>query len=239
MHSMDRTNEYTNLIYSYNRPQTNPKKDTPFKKMHTDYQELTKILTTLEKIKHDPSFTDNCLSKAQILLNRLRESGMQMKIVGKTEHEKMHLEKIKNATLLECNKLTLKMNKVVKRKMDVEEMDIKRREGFTFNPELEQELKTEESVFVSQENEMARKRIIKQMNELGQIVSDISLHIAIQGEEISRIDQLVDNANGLLRDGMEDIYKLWNNIDGRKKTMLKFFAFWITVAFVFLYFRRN
>lgn len=77
-----------------------------------------------------------------------------------------------------------------------------------------------------------------QISELGQIMSDISLHINIQGEALERIDDVIIKSDNLIDRTVIEIEKTWRNIRDRRKTIFKFLIFWIILIFIYWFLRR-
>jgi t-SNARE complex subunit (syntaxin) len=78
-----------------------------------------------------------------------------------------------------------------------------------------------------------RERMVTQINELGQIVSDLSMHISLQGENLKRIDDVVEHSDDFIRKSIYEVNRTWESISGRRRTILKFFMFWTILAVIF------
>ncbi|KCZ78008.1 hypothetical protein H311_00971, partial [Anncaliia algerae PRA109] len=77
-----------------------------------------------------------------------------------------------------------------------------------------------------------------QLNELGQIVSDISLHVSLQGEEIMRIDEVVNESSNFMKEAAYEINRTWENVSDQRKRFIKFFTFWILLAIILWLWKR-
>ncbi|TBU13210.1 hypothetical protein CWI38_0252p0040, partial [Hamiltosporidium tvaerminnensis] len=72
------------------------------------------------------------------------------------------------------------------------------------NNQLQTELLIEENE-IQNLRERVRENIALQINELGQVVSDISLHVSMQGENLKRIDDLMGDSRGFVQKKIEEI----------------------------------
>ncbi|KAG0417065.1 Integral membrane protein sed5, partial [Dictyocoela roeselum] len=77
-----------------------------------------------------------------------------------------------------------------------------------------------------------------QITELGQIMADISLHISIQGESLSRIDDLVSRSDSVLDRTTHELKRTWRRVKNRRHAIFKFFIIWIFIIFIYWYLRR-
>ncbi|KAG0439528.1 hypothetical protein DMUE_2369 [Dictyocoela muelleri] len=94
--------------------------------------------------------------------------------------------------------------------------------------------------FQSQENIKHRKQDIlnMQITELGQIMSDISLHVSLQGESLSRIDDIISKNDTVIDRTVYELDKTWRKIKNRRFTIYKFFVFWIFLILIYWYLRK-
>lgn len=224
---MDRTNEYLKLIeYSL----TTQKKISLYTNKNT-FSEIETILSFLEKQKNLDKFViEQKIKKIKNLISSLNSHTNPQ-----NENEKLHLKNVKEITDTKIKKYLLKINKLSKQTNDTLIEEKKRRESFVVDLEQEQ---TFERKHV-QVDDVLKKRMIAELNELGQIVSDISLHVSLQGEEIRRIDEVVTESGNFIKDAHYEIVKTWDRISDQRKRMIKFFCFWILLACVFWLWRKK
>ncbi|ELQ76825.1 SNARE protein SED5/Syntaxin 5 [Trachipleistophora hominis] len=76
-----------------------------------------------------------------------------------------------------------------------------------------------------------------QITEIGQLMSDISMHINIQGENLKRIDEVIERVDDNLFGGFREIEKVWNSVKGRRKSIGVFVAVWIVLILLYVLFR--
>ncbi|EPR78063.1 hypothetical protein SLOPH_540 [Spraguea lophii 42_110] len=72
----------------------------------------------------------------------------------------------------------------------------------------------------------------EQINELGELISDISMQISVQGEKLKRIDDLVRNTDTIADKTIYTIERQWKKIKRRKKDIFKIMVIWIIIIFV-------
>ncbi|KAM0675369.1 Integral membrane protein SED5 [Gurleya vavrai] len=102
--------------------------------------------------------------------------------------------------------------------------------------ELRKDYVTQEVLM--EDNEMIRRNVIErekieeQINELGQIMCDISVQVEAQGEKLKRIDDCIDETDDYLKKSYYEINRLWNRIRGRRETMIKFFGFLLLICLI-------
>lgn len=224
---MNRTNEYLKLIELTNilqeKIQTTKTKNT--------FTEIETSLSFLEKQKTlDQFVTEQKLKKIKNLISDLKKD-----FTAKNESEKIHLQNVLEITDSKVKKYLLRINKLSRQRNASLVEDVKRREAFTAHLEQEQVLEKK----IDQEENVLRKRMITQLNELGQMVSDISLHVSLQGEEIKRIDEVVDESNNFVKEAIYEINKTWGRVSDQRKRIFKFFGFWLLLAFIFWIWRKK
>ncbi|RVD92054.1 SYNTAXIN like protein [Tubulinosema ratisbonensis] len=224
---MDRTNEYSKLIeYSLltqKKPIYQPNKNI--------FLEIESIISFLDKQTNLDKFViEQKIKKIKNLISLLNHQSQPQ-----NENEKLHFKNLKEITDTKIKKYFIVLNKLSKKSNQALIEEKKRRENFVVNLEQEQVLENK-SV---QEDDVLKKRMISQLNELGQIVSDISLHVSLQGEEIRRIDEVVDESGNFIKEAHYEISRTWDRISDQRKRIIKFFSFWFLLAFIFWLWRKK
>lgn len=235
---MNRTNEFNHLITSLEIPQSAPPVPAPKTDFSSVFEEINTLLRSLEKQDgYERYVTENKMKKVFELMEKYREATNAFKITPGNENEGVHLRSLKEMLANKHTKMMIRYHRVAKKKEEKVFGDTKRRETFSYSePVLSQVLLDDKDHAA---NDMLRKRMVTQMNELGQMVTDISLHVNLQGEEIKRIDELVEGSEGFIKESLYEMNRVWDRVSVRRKRMLKFFAFWIFLALIFWYFRRK
>lgn len=76
-----------------------------------------------------------------------------------------------------------------------------------------------------------------QITEIGQLMTDISMHINIQGENLKRIDEVIERVDDNLFGSFREIERVWDSVKGRRRTIMWFVALWIVVVLLYVLFR--
>ncbi|KAL0266042.1 UNVERIFIED_CONTAM: hypothetical protein PYX00_011759 [Menopon gallinae] len=200
--------------------------------------EINTQLGLLEKQEGYERFVaEQKMQRTLDLLERYRLAAGAMQTAPQSESERAHLRGLKALLNSRHARMMLRYNNITKRQSERAACDTRRRESFSsMEPEqMQSQVLSEEQ---DQRSDALRKRMHAQMNELGQMVADISLHVSLQGEEIKRIDDLVGSSEGLIKDSFFELHRAWERISGRRRRMIKFFSAWIALALLFWYFRR-
>eukprot|EP00866_Antonospora_locustae_P000137 jgi/Antlo1/137/1166 len=235
---MNRTNEFHHFVASLELPQSKP----PFSTVSSDLQQIAEEINVqlgfLERQDGYERFvTEKKMCKTLDLLEKYKQAASSLQTTPKNESETTHLKGLKTMLNSRYARMMMRYNSISKRQNEKAASDTKRRGSFSC-ADTEQK---QSQVFLEdqeQRNDTLRKRMLTQMNELGQIVTDISLHVSFQEEEIKRIDDLVSSSEGLIKESFFEIHRVWERISRRRRRMLKFFSAWIMLALFFWYFRR-
>ncbi|ELA42941.1 uncharacterized protein VICG_00256 [Vittaforma corneae ATCC 50505] len=130
-------------------------------------------------------------------------------------------------------KYTLKLNEM-RRKLQREALEAPSAPKEVNSRETSTSLLMEEQEH-QQKNEFMeeRKRIVKSINEIGQIVEDISIHVRLQEEQLKRIDDIVIQSDKWSKKALNELNDIWFAVRSNRKTIVKFFVFWILVILLF------
>ncbi|KAF7683379.1 putative syntaxin-7B [Astathelohania contejeani] len=247
---MDRTSEFYKIIQSTQIPQQKHQTlANPHYELTHRLESLQSSISTLDRrIRQGEEsllFQDN-INSCEGLIDECNNLLSVMEIADETKDEKnsnMALKEIFRTRLL---KATLDLSNCLQKEEEKRKKKKERRKMFsisdtehTYHPAAVQDmdvLMAENEIEVIHEKQ--RQQINMQINELGQLVSDLSMHISLQGESLKRIDDLVEGSDNYLKRSVDEINKTWSMISDRRKRMIKFFAFWILLAFIFYIIRR-
>lgn len=235
---MNRTNEFHHFVVSFELPQRKPHSSTASGELLQIAGEINTQLEFLERQDGYERFVaEKKMDKTLDLLEKYKLAASALQVAPKNESEATHLKGLKTMLNSRYAKMMMRYNNISKRQSERVASDTRRRESFSCSDteQIQSQAFMEEQ---DQRNDTLRKRMLTQMNELGQIVADISLHVSLQGEEIKRIDDLVGSSEGFIKESFFEIHRAWERISGRRRRMLKFFSAWIMLALFFWYFRR-
>ena len=84
-----------------------------------------------------------------------------------------------------------------------------------------------------------RKRIVNRISEMGDIVENISLHVSLQEMELKRIDDILIKTDSFSKRALNDLKDTWNMVSEKRKTLIKFFVFWLCLILTFYFIRRK
>lgn len=78
-----------------------------------------------------------------------------------------------------------------------------------------------------------RRRIATSVNEIGQIVQDISIHVGLQEEQLIRIDDSLALTETWNKKALYELQEMWSAAKENRPFMIKFFCFWALVFILF------
>lgn len=239
---MDRSSEFLHLVDSLETPQSKPSIFNSGSQISQMFSEINTLINLLEKgSSYEKYLSGEKIKKTLNLLEKYKVAINSLDFSHNNDNEKLHTKNLKEMLKNLHSKMMIRFNKVCEKKREKISRDVERRSSFSYVES------SDSSIYQSQiyeekhqqANDRLRKRLNVQMNELGQIVSDISLHVSLQGEEIRRIDDLVDNSQNFIKESLYEINKTWEKISMRRRRMIKFFSFWLLLALLFWYFRKK
>ncbi|OAG31661.1 hypothetical protein NEDG_00136 [Nematocida displodere] len=76
------------------------------------------------------------------------------------------------------------------------------------------------------------ERIEEHINELGKMVSEVSMHISMQGEKLERIDELFSQSRTSMKKGYFEMSHALRSISQRRRTIIGLFAVLFLVLFL-------
>lgn len=234
---MDRTKEFFSIV-DHNEIQQNPFENKPFfLNIAQIEQEINKTFNLLSKITQYESF------KAQPLIKKVTELLKEYKNVpipdrgASRDHEEvlLNLKAMVNTKFL---RYTLRLNEI-KRNIQKEVVETPTTTANTNKSTMKSNENTslllQEEQINQQKNEFLseRKRIVKSINEIGQIVEDISIHVRLQEEQLKRVDDIVTQTDKWSKKAFGELNDIWYMVRSNRKKIIKFFVFWIFVILIF------
>lgn len=98
-----------------------------------------------------------------------------------------------------------------------------------------------QTMLVQEETTQLRLRemqsIEAHINELGKMVSEVSMHISMQGEKLQRIDEVFGLSRDKIKRGRREIVKTWENVAGTRRLILTVFGILFFILFAKMYLR--
>lgn len=248
---MDRTKEFLAIVQLSQIPQQ-PKNSIDFYyKIHKIKKQIDDAFVQISKVTSYESFrTIPLLKSCADLLETLRN----VKINEDVSRD--HLEVVQNLKSLvntTCLTYQLRLNEI-KRKLNPENKhrrnettvnqedshsDIRQRNGTT-GQGLSQDLLMQEHENVQeQEQTQERKRILRSITEIGQIVEDISIHVRLQEEQLKRIDDIVIKSDRWLKKTTSELRDYWDMVRSGRGRMIRYFVFFVIVVLLFWIIRKS
>lgn len=255
---MDRTREFYSVVEATNIPQQAAHPEGGWlDEVSKKIAEAEKNMASMEKTS---TKTYDSLGKFQ-RLSSAAEEGLRMLSVSMGEVE----ERPEDGPLLKSGvaavirrkyaSLSLRLSTALKQKRDSLKRDEQKRgaaaqreleeralhaepPGRASHPQQRQSALTQEMI-VREESSQVRQRemqsIEAHINELGKIVSDVSMHISMQGEKLQRIDEIFSESRTRLKRGGVEVKKTFEHIVGRRRTLFTFFGFLFAILLLRLY----
>lgn len=224
---MNRTNEYLHIVSAFTTPQRLRPSNfikNPLGNLHADIQSLTSTVLTAPHTEVRGSIRS---IEAQLArCDRLPTTYGDCKHVNDAISE--YLSYSKQVGRLSLQKINDLYATRLKREQDHRKHYISTEEG-------QKEVKHNEMFVIHEQESVTRResvlenRIEEQITEIGQIITDITLHIHAQGETLKRIDDMMVDNEGYLKGSVFNAKRTWDRIKGRRHGMIVYFIIWILI----------
>lgn len=236
---MDRTKEFLSIVEHIEIPQDSFIDPDFFTSLRKIEEEIDLTLASLSKLTSYELFkTPGLISRATDLLKQYK--GHQISIDGASMDCQDMLTNFNSMRNTRYLKYMLRL-KEIKRRLQKAEPELQNTVHTTAGNgaganmvalSIEQE-RQQESEFMED-----RRRIVKSISEIGQIIEDISLHVKLQEEQLKRVDDIVLDSDKWSKKALSELNEIWFNVKSNRKTMLKFFIFWAIVILFFWCLRK-
>lgn len=241
---MDRTKEFLSLVQLTEIPQ-NPFSPTNFytniyelkKKLEDSIGQISKV-TSYESFRIVP-LIENCSELLKELKNVYIEEKVSRDYLEVVQNLKSLINTIVLTHQLKLNEIKRKMKAKPNEKQNINTLESeKSQEKSTQNRTVP--LQSQDVVIIEQESQHQdqehlheRKRIMKSITEIGQIVEDISIHVRLQEEQLKRIDDIVITSDKWLKKASNELLDYWDYVRSGRGKIVKYF---LMIAFVILIF---
>ena len=91
----------------------------------------------------------------------------------------------------------------------------------------------QETVHQDHEQIQERKRILRSITEIGQIVEDISIHVRLQEEQLKRIDDIVIQSDKWIKKAKNELLDYWDYARSGRGRIIKYFSLIGLIIFLF------
>lgn len=229
---MDRTREFRLIVESTEIPQNSFKASPFYLEALNLNRRIKDVIDQTKSLTHYESF------KTQALLSQGYSCTKELKQIQVESSSEEIKESLKNIIRNMVLKNTLKLNDI-RNKMTIPETSSSQPTDVTQTKSqiisdslLIQEENKQENEFIQE-----RRRIVKSISEIGQIVENISIHVSMQEEQLKRIDDVVRKSETFGKKALNELRLTWEMTSENRKTIIKFFAFFIFLI-LFFYFIR-
>lgn len=235
---MNRTKEYIKIVQTSSIPQKSISNiESPFLEIFSIDKRIKLLLCEITKCKYEIYSIRTKVNEVQILckdvLNRLKLCDFDFNSAQEGEVYTTLQNIIKNR----INEYKLEIMKYLRKSEKIECETEQRRNKFSHSEatsvELTQELVMEEGG-VRMRN---RQKISQQISEIGSIMEEIGIHVSLQEESFKRIDDLMGKSDKLIDNSVYILKKGIEGVTGTRRSLIKFFLFWIVLALIFWMFR--
>jgi uncharacterized protein YchJ len=235
---MNRTREYTKIVQTSSMPQKSTSNiESPFLEIFSIDKRIKLLLSDITKCKYEIYSIRSKVSEVQILckdaLHRLKLCDMEF---SNTQEGEVYIT-LQNIIRNRINEYKLEIMKYLRKCEKVECETEQRRNKFSHSDAssaaLAQEVVMEEAG-VRMRN---RQEISRQISEIGSIMEEIGIHVSLQEESFKRIDDLMGKSDKLMDNSLYILKKGIEGVAGTRRSLIKFFVFWIVLALIFWMFR--
>lgn len=232
---MDRTKEFNSIVELTEIPQHPFDEITFYSHIKKIEQEIDHSFALLSKITSYESFkSQTIISKLMELLNEYKNSYISQD-AGSRDFQEV-LNNLKSMIHTKYLKYMLRLNEIKRKYQKEASLDqaaAPHRKEDTSTLMIEEQEIQHRNEFLEE-----RKRIVRSISEIGQIVEDISIHVRLQEEQLKRIDDIVIESNKWSKKAFNELDNVWFMVKSNRKVIIKFFSFWFLVVLFFWLLRR-
>ena len=238
---MDRTGEFRSVVDTTGVPQVVLGASPPFGGLAAAWVQISGTLAKLEK------FTDYEAYRLAPELNKAYRAVEDYRAMEIPEAAPGDAAEVRNnlRTMVENNAMraTLRLNalerrcrktKETKAALAAEEAHAPRHPSQATASRAEVAYASPASSYRSEVEEAQRRRISHSVNEIGQMVQDISMHVRLQEEQLIRIDTALTETDHWTKQTLGEINLMWEAAAENRPFMYKFFIFWGVVFVLFI-----
>lgn len=225
---MDRTREFQSVVFATEIAQPPYSAASFYTVLAEKYEEIAVIVGELEKTTAYEAFRmQGRLGRAYELVRAYKAvpigSGYEH---GDSQRVVQALQSIVQANAL---RWTLRLNdvsrKVTRRSASVAAEEAVPRREEKMQPLLEEEQMAQTPVSV-RDMTHERRRIVRSISEIGNVVEDISIHVRLQEESLRRIDETLLKSERREKQIIGELWETWDAVRGNRRFMLQFFGAW-------------
>lgn len=242
---MNRTNEFNKIVQTTNIPQktVNKVKSTLIDLFENEKLIKNKILELL-KCQYEMYNVRNKINEIQKMCQNLLDELKAFHSEYSNSQEEEVYEKIYNLLKGRVSEYKLEVISYLRKIENKEKINKERRNKFVHMedkspiPSFTQTSQQQEILIEENSVRLRNQEINQQISEIGNLMEEIGIHVSLQEENFKRIDDLMEQSDKFLD---SSIYILKRGIEGitsTRKSIIKFFMFWIVLVIIFWLFRK-
>lgn len=239
---MDRTKEFFDIVYATEIPQPQHKIVPFYENIKKKYEEILKIIDELNNISLYELFKMGTkLTKGYELIREYRQM-LPNEVSGNTDFQICILS-LRNIINNNATKANLRLNEIKRKYNEKNAVELTSEtaknasSNSLYNNNESSQLIIEEEKqkthYEHYEFSQERRRIVKSISEIGEIVEDISIHVSLQEEQLNRIDMALAETEKWSKRAINELNETWLVVKSDRKFMYKFFIFWFFIFFIF------
>ncbi|OQS53487.1 hypothetical protein EHP00_1817 [Ecytonucleospora hepatopenaei] len=251
---IERTKEFHTIIESRHLRQKENILNYSFKNYEDVNNHIKSLFSELSKLtNYDKYKIEPILNEIEIAIDNYKN--MQINEIG-NKHQQEIYKNINETIQMRILRYRIKLkgikanmthtkkdnNNTTKKKNNLNEFEYQGMGGINTNKSNYSAVLQEEQQRSSQVNSEKfeqRRRIVNKINEMGEIVENISLHVSLQEMELRRIDDDISHSNHFGQKALNDLQETWNMVSEKRKTMIKFLVFWIFILITFYILKKK
>lgn len=249
---MNRTREYNKIVQTSNIPQRLIyKPDTLLNELFIIDKRIKSNLSNILKCKYEVFNVRNKITDVQNMcqdiLNKLKDISItytnpQEEDVYNTCFNilKSRINEYKLQTIFYLRKCESDHNnkKQSYHKLVSTETENEPKNSINNPSYIQQEILQEEVNIRLRRQDSTQREISQQISEIGNLMEEIGIHVSLQEESFKRIDDLMKQSDKFLDSSLFILKKGIEGVTSTRKSLIKFFMFWIILAIIFWMFRR-
>ena len=233
---MDRTKEF-HSIQSAHDINPNHTKTPFFEDAFNLDNNIRGILSEVESLTAYESFKAmGLLSRASALLKQYR--AIKIEDAYSRDHQSV-IDGLRAIIKRNILRHTLRMNSLSRKHRSAEQPQQREAAMKPVKPQMDSALLEEQQNSIREDFMHERRRIVKSISEIGQIVEDISIHVSLQEEQLKRIDDVVMKTETYSKRALSELKEAWGTISQDRRTIIKFFVFWVLLTLLLFFLKRS
>jgi len=240
---MDRTKEFRAIVQATEIPQPAAPHVDFYRDLYARSLELTSVLDMIGRLTPYEAFrAQPLLDRGYALVREYKQIPIGDDTAGRNPEIVASLRGIIRNNALRA---TLRLNETSRRfsgerrksgHQPDDNSESGSRERSASQQSVQEEL--EQVSEVRGEHLQERRRVVKSISEIGQVVEDIAIHVSLQEEQLRRIDESMARTERWNKKALRELRETWEAAGENRGGMFKFFGMWLMVFVVFWFIKR-